>query len=198
MKQSEEELYARHREMKEALEKQRLELEDKKRRLESGRPLTPEKNVRILSVSAVRLSLLGSMLTLSLLSCPTTRPRRRASSGPNSPHATYCSLWGFYGSEFSMSSSLQPIYPDRSNPALNAHQLFNSVLPYKTLSHSSARARHCFFCYRSSLISLNPYLHLLTPRSFYIFMFFLMLTSFAWVPGSNVFLHSYTYYPTIY
>ncbi|KAM0751589.1 putative cell division control protein CDC3 [Meredithblackwellia eburnea MCA 4105] len=43
LKQSEEELYARHREMKEALEKQRLELEDKKRRLESGRPLTPEK-----------------------------------------------------------------------------------------------------------------------------------------------------------
>lgn len=43
LKQSEEELYARHRDMKEALEKQRLELEDKKRRLESGRPLTPEK-----------------------------------------------------------------------------------------------------------------------------------------------------------
>lgn len=43
LKQSEEELYARHREMKEALEKQRLELEDKKRRIESGRPLTPEK-----------------------------------------------------------------------------------------------------------------------------------------------------------
>lgn len=43
LKQSEEELYARHREMKEALEKQRLELEDKKLRLQSGRPLTPEK-----------------------------------------------------------------------------------------------------------------------------------------------------------
>ncbi|GAA6030069.1 hypothetical protein JCM8097_009240 [Rhodosporidiobolus ruineniae] len=43
LKQSEEELYARHREMKEALEKQRLELEEKKRRLEQGRPLTPEK-----------------------------------------------------------------------------------------------------------------------------------------------------------
>lgn len=43
LKQSEEELYARHREMKEALEKQRLELEDKKRRMETGRPLTPEK-----------------------------------------------------------------------------------------------------------------------------------------------------------
>lgn len=41
LKQSEEELYARHREMKESLEKQRLELEDKRRRLESGRPLTP-------------------------------------------------------------------------------------------------------------------------------------------------------------
>jgi len=43
LKQSEEELYARHREMKDALEKQRLELEDKKRRIESGRPLTPDK-----------------------------------------------------------------------------------------------------------------------------------------------------------
>lgn len=43
LKQSEEELYARHKEMREALEKQRLELEEKKRRLESGRPLTPEK-----------------------------------------------------------------------------------------------------------------------------------------------------------
>ncbi|ORY90944.1 putative cell division control protein CDC3 [Leucosporidium creatinivorum] len=42
LKQSEEELYARHREMKEALEKQKLDLEEKKRRLESGRPLTPE------------------------------------------------------------------------------------------------------------------------------------------------------------
>jgi septin 7 len=52
LKQSEEELYARHREMKEALEKQRLELDDKKRRIESGRPLTPEKG----SVSQVLTS----------------------------------------------------------------------------------------------------------------------------------------------
>lgn len=44
LKQSEEELYARHKEMKEALEKQRIDLEEKKRRIESGRPLTPEKN----------------------------------------------------------------------------------------------------------------------------------------------------------
>lgn len=43
LKQSEEELYAKHREMKDALEKQRLELEEKKRRLEAGRPGTPEK-----------------------------------------------------------------------------------------------------------------------------------------------------------
>ncbi|KIS68154.1 putative cell division control protein CDC3 [Mycosarcoma maydis] len=43
LKQSEEELYARHREMRDALEKQRQELEEKRRRLESGRPLTPEK-----------------------------------------------------------------------------------------------------------------------------------------------------------
>ncbi len=46
LKQSEEELYARHREMKDALEKQRQELDDKKRRLESGRPLTPEKQTK--------------------------------------------------------------------------------------------------------------------------------------------------------
>lgn len=45
LKQSEEELYARHREMKEALERQRLELEEKKKRIESGRPLTPENKV---------------------------------------------------------------------------------------------------------------------------------------------------------
>ncbi|KAI9317927.1 Septin-domain-containing protein [Dichotomocladium elegans] len=43
LRQSEEELYARHKEMKEALEKQRIDLEEKKRRLESGRPMTPEK-----------------------------------------------------------------------------------------------------------------------------------------------------------
>lgn len=42
LKQSEEELYARHREMKEQLERQRLELEDKKTRIESGRPLEKE------------------------------------------------------------------------------------------------------------------------------------------------------------
>jgi septin 7 len=36
--------------MRDALEKQRMELEDKKRRLESGRPLTPEKQ----NVSAAR------------------------------------------------------------------------------------------------------------------------------------------------
>ncbi|KAI8052896.1 Septin-domain-containing protein [Syncephalis plumigaleata] len=42
LKQSEEELYARHKEMKDALEKQRAELEEKKKRLEmGGRPVTP-------------------------------------------------------------------------------------------------------------------------------------------------------------
>ena len=43
LKQSEEELYARHKEMKDALDKQRADLEDKKRKIESGRPVTPEK-----------------------------------------------------------------------------------------------------------------------------------------------------------
>ena len=51
LKQSEEELYARHREMKDALEKQRLDLEDKKRRIESGRPLTPDRpNVSVIGI----------------------------------------------------------------------------------------------------------------------------------------------------
>jgi hypothetical protein len=54
LKQSEEELYARHQEMKDALNKQRADLEDKKRRIESGRPLTPEKN----SVSIVEMKLI--------------------------------------------------------------------------------------------------------------------------------------------
>lgn len=39
LKQSEEELYARHREMKDQLERQRMELDEKKSRVESGRPL---------------------------------------------------------------------------------------------------------------------------------------------------------------
>lgn len=43
LRQSEEELYARHKEMKDNLEKTRAALEDKKMRLEAGRPLTPEK-----------------------------------------------------------------------------------------------------------------------------------------------------------
>lgn len=43
LKQSEEELYARHREMKDQLERQRLELEEKKMRIESGRPLDEKK-----------------------------------------------------------------------------------------------------------------------------------------------------------
>ena len=55
LKQSEEELYARHREMKESLEKQRLDLEEKKRKFEAGRPVTPEKGtVRHNPVSAMR------------------------------------------------------------------------------------------------------------------------------------------------
>ena len=64
LKQSEEELYARHREMKEALEKQRLELEDKKRKIESGRPLTPEKaNVRVASQTPVQVILTPFFIT---------------------------------------------------------------------------------------------------------------------------------------
>ncbi|KAK1782472.1 Septin-domain-containing protein [Copromyces sp. CBS 386.78] len=46
LKQSEEELYARHREMKEQLERQRQELEEKKSRIESGRPIEKEPTKR--------------------------------------------------------------------------------------------------------------------------------------------------------
>lgn len=42
LKQSEEELYARHREMKDQLERTRIELDDKKARVESGRPFEKE------------------------------------------------------------------------------------------------------------------------------------------------------------
>lgn len=70
LKQSEEELYARHKEMKDALDKQRSDLEDKKRRIESGRPLTPEKN----TVSAFPHFTSGVLLTVC-------RPKIVASSG---------------------------------------------------------------------------------------------------------------------
>lgn len=46
LKQSEEELYARHKEMKDNLEKQRLELEDKKAKWERGVPMQEEKGRR--------------------------------------------------------------------------------------------------------------------------------------------------------
>lgn len=71
LKQSEEELYARHREMKDALEKQRLELDDKKRRIESGRPLTPEKG----SVSLCRY-VASTLLILSRKSGSVLASRR--------------------------------------------------------------------------------------------------------------------------
>lgn len=80
LKQSEEELYARHREMKEALEKQRLDLEDKKRRIESGRPLTPEKSS--VCPSSYRLSVLYSDKPLLC------RPAGRRTS---------CAAKGFFG-----------------------------------------------------------------------------------------------------
>ncbi|KAI8389292.1 Septin-domain-containing protein [Blakeslea trispora] len=44
LKQSEVELYARHREMKDALDKQLSDLEERRRRLEVGRPITPDKS----------------------------------------------------------------------------------------------------------------------------------------------------------
>lgn len=46
LRQSEEELYARHREMKEQLERQRADLEEKKARVESGRPIDGKEKSR--------------------------------------------------------------------------------------------------------------------------------------------------------
>lgn len=42
LRQSEDELYARHKDMKDQLDKQRLDLEDKRQRIESGRPMEKE------------------------------------------------------------------------------------------------------------------------------------------------------------
>lgn len=72
LKQSEEELYARHKEMKDALEKQRADLEDKKRKIESGRPLTPEK-------SSVSIFLLNTLIYSDPLNV-CRPPGRRGSS----------------------------------------------------------------------------------------------------------------------
>ena len=52
LRQSEEELYARHRDMKDQLEKQRLELEEKRNRIESGRPLEKESKRKGFSLRA--------------------------------------------------------------------------------------------------------------------------------------------------
>ena len=128
LKQSEEELYARHREMKEALEKQRLELEDKKRRLESGRPLTPEK---------VRSSpFLPSFVVVG--ADRTRRRRRRASSeDPNHPplssflkllprrraHEPPIYLW-----LFQYSLPLHPLRNPRTSPLSCPTPLFGSSL----------------------------------------------------------------------
>jgi septin 7 len=46
LRQSEEELYARHKEMKDQLDRQRADLEEKKARVESGRPADPDKTKR--------------------------------------------------------------------------------------------------------------------------------------------------------
>ena len=64
LKQSEEELYARHKEMKEALNRQRQELEDKKMRVESGGRLTPENKV-------------SNLTSVSMAVVLTSRSRRR-------------------------------------------------------------------------------------------------------------------------
>lgn len=90
LKQSEEELYARHREMKEALEKQRIDLEEKKRRLEQGRPLTPEK---VRSPAMSRRHPLAQA-DIDSLDVNSSRRRRRASCAHSLPRrlVTHASL----------------------------------------------------------------------------------------------------------
>jgi hypothetical protein len=75
LKQSEEELYARHKEMKEALDKQRADLEEKRRRIESGRPLTPEK---------ASVSFLDPSLQSIYINKFSRRAGKRASFAPDS------------------------------------------------------------------------------------------------------------------
>lgn len=118
LKQSEEELYARHREMKDALEKQRLELEDKRRRLESGRPLTPttEKS----SVSPVHFPFHLRKVRLTTM-C--TNRRRRTDSYERSAYGSLVSFPGMSGKVISMVTSrrhaISPPFsslPGRSSP----------------------------------------------------------------------------------
>ena len=96
LKQSEEELYARHKDMKDALEKQRADLEDKKRRIESGRPLTPEKS----SVSLCSFYRFRTLLTSIF-----HRPLERKASFAR---RTDCNtkLWRYYDLRFSFFEKL--------------------------------------------------------------------------------------------
>lgn len=108
LKQSEEELYARHREMKDALEKQRTDLEDKKRRIESGRPLTPEKT----NVSCGHIWFILPRLMLT-----SSRRERKVSSALNSSRF-YLLVLGCLLSYCPMVSSLPLVFCHHIHPAI--------------------------------------------------------------------------------
>lgn len=139
LKQSEEELYARHREMKEALEKQRLELEDKKLRLQSGRPLTPEKvsffiflqpfsprfllSFEIDSIQEGYLGWEGAALTRTFCSLSLSlRPRRRDSFELNLSLPTSITITKSFIYLFSTTLS-----------ALSPHPFLSSIFSYYQL-----------------------------------------------------------------
>jgi hypothetical protein len=137
LKQSEEELYARHREMKEALEKQRVELEEKKRRLESGRPLTPEK------VSSLASSTLFSFcLMLIRISSRSNRLRRRVSSAPRQSRRSHVFSLNDPLSSFRVSPYFTPL----------RFLIFVGVVLYHFSSTSHLAQLFCRLVYSFSLL----------------------------------------------
>ena len=146
LKQSEEELYARHREMKEALEKQRVELEDKKRRIEQGRPLTPEK---------VRLSLSLSLyversLQKELYTDAHTLPLAAAAAAVDEEEGL---LAGVSGDDILSSPfpSLSPRPPRTSPRPLDPTTTFTTFLSPFALVGSRRRPRYLAFALFLSL-----------------------------------------------
>ena len=109
LKQSEEELHARHKEVKEALNKQKGDLEEKRRRIERGRPLTPEGKSSV------------GLLSLPFDHWLTNRSRleeRRASSAPNPPSLQCIISYVFSLSAPTPSPSL--VSSDAISPSLSA------------------------------------------------------------------------------
>lgn len=138
LKQSEEELYARHREMKDALERQLKELEAKKSRIESGRPPTPD--------NKVRYSHYASSAPILTIDIPSSR---RSGTGSVWEHkeliwargvsvSNFCAYSFFLSFRFFLPSSMHPWYSMRPPLCLTACKrqsstpclLFSPSIPY--------------------------------------------------------------------